>query len=248
MIGIISALEEELKRFKDKASVEQVIRQAGIDFHIAELSGQKVVLLHSGVGKVNAAVAAQVLIDRFGVNSVILSGLAGGVVPYLNAGDIVVTNLVAQYDINPNAFGRRPDAIPDLARLIEADPRLVRAAVDGFEETVKKRTHNRQLVVGTIATGDTLVTDPAGIRWLQREFGAIAADMEGGAIGQVCQNNRIPFVVIRVISDIADQKAAPEFVMPLDEASELSYIIVDRMLRILAESAPTTDAVSVLSN
>jgi adenosylhomocysteine nucleosidase len=98
MLGIISALDEELALFKDKATVEQVVRQAGLDFHFALLADRKVILLKSGVGKVNAAVATQVLIDRFGIDAIIFTGIAGSLVPHLKQGDIVISNFVVQHD------------------------------------------------------------------------------------------------------------------------------------------------------
>ena len=239
MIGLISALEEELVLFKEHSDIDQVVSQSGIDFHFGNLAGQKVILLKCGVGKVNAAVATQLLIDRFGVNAVLFSGLAGALVPHIHRGDIVISNFVVQYDVDLSAFGRRPGEIPELARLIEADPKLVRAAAEGFEDFARENDCDRQLIVGTIATGDSFVSDKDRINWLQREFGAVAAEMEGGAVGQVCQMNKVPFVVIRVISDGAGGKAAGEFIMFLDEASEVSFNIIRAMLERI--SRPKTE-------
>jgi len=230
MIGLISALDEELARFKEQLELDQTVRQAGLDFHFGTLAGQKVVLLKCGVGKVNAAVATQVLIDRFGVDSVMFTGLAGALVPTLKRGDVVVSNFVVQYDIDLTAFGRRPGEISEYSRLIEADPTLVHTAAEAFEANFADTDPDRQLMVGTIATGDSFVSDPKRIRWLQREFGAVATEMEGGAVGQVCQMSRVPFVVIRVISDSASGGAAAEFIMFLDEASNITFRLVGAML------------------
>ena len=230
MIGLISALDEELARFKQQLEFDQTVRQAGLDFHFGQLAGQKVVLLKCGVGKVNAAVATQLLIDRFGVDSVVFTGLAGALVPTLRRGDVVVSNFVVQYDIDLTAFGRRPGELSEYSRLIEADPTLVHTAADAFESNFGVTDPDRQLVVGTIATGDSFVSDPKRIRWLQREFGAVATEMEGGAVGQVCQMSRVPFVVIRVISDSASGGAAAEFIMFLDEASDITFRLVGAML------------------
>jgi len=100
MIGLISALEEELVLFKEHSNIEQVVSQSGIDFHFGNLAGQKVILLRCGVGKVNAAVVTQLLIDRFGVNAVLFSGLAGALAPHIHRGDIVISNFVVQYDVD----------------------------------------------------------------------------------------------------------------------------------------------------
>lgn len=92
------------------------------------------------------------------------------------------------------------------------------------------------MVVGTIATGDSFISDPKKIRWLQREFGAVAAEMEGGAVGQVCQMNKVPFVIIRVISDGSGDGAAGEFIFFLEEASQLTFKLT---CELLAELSPT---------
>jgi len=235
MIGLISAMEEELVRLRDRFEPDQMVKQAGLEFFFGELAGQKVVLLRCGVGKVNAAVATQLLIDRFGVDAVIFTGLAGSLVPHLKRGDVVVSNMVVQHDIDLTAFGRRPGEIPDLARMIDADPKLIHLAADATEAVITESGEKRQMTVGTIATGDSFVSDPERIRWLQREFGAIVTEMEGGAVGQVCQMNRVPFVVIRVISDGSGGGAAGEFIMFLDEASDLTCRIVTRSLAMMSE-------------
>ena len=234
MLGLISALEEELVLFKDHCRIDQVVTQAGVDFHLGRLAEQKVILLRCGVGKVNAAVATQLLIDRFGVESVIFTGLAGSLVPHLNRGDLVVSNFVVQYDIDLTAFGRRPGEIPELTRLIEADPKLIKAATQAYDHISESNAESGQLVVGTIATGDSFISDQKKIQWLQREFGAVAAEMEGGAVGQVCQMNKVPFVIIRVISDGAGDDAAGEFIFFLEEASQLTFKLTYRMLAILS--------------
>jgi adenosylhomocysteine nucleosidase len=237
MLGLISALEEELVLFKDHCQIDQVVTQAGVEFHIGRLADQKVILLRCGVGKVNAAVATQLLIDRFGVDSVVFTGLAGSLVPHLNRGDLVVSNFVVQYDIDLTAFGRRSGEIPELTRMIEADPKLIKAATEAYDRISESDSVIGQMVVGTIATGDSFISDPKKIQWLQREFGAVAAEMEGGAVGQVCQMNKVPFVIIRVISDGAGGGAAGEFILFLDEASQLTFKLTRELLNGLAPAS-----------
>jgi len=234
MIGLLSALEEELLLFKKQAEITETVTQAGLTFYFGTLADQKIVLLRCGVGKVNAAVATQLLIDRFGVDAVIFTGLAGALVPYLKRGDIVVSNFVVQHDIDLTAFGRRFGEIPDMNRQFEADPKLARLATDAYEKIGPGEETGNQLVVGTIATGDSFVSDPERIKWLQREFGAVATEMEGGAIGQVCAMNKVPFVIIRVISDGAGDGAAGEFIMFLERASELTCRLLTNMLRLMS--------------
>ncbi len=231
MIGLMSALDEELVRFSEKLDSKRTEKHTGIEFHLGSMTGQEVVLLKCGVGKVNAAVATQILIDKYGVDKIIFTGLAGSLVPHVKRGDVVISNFVVQHDVDLTAFGRRHGQLGDTIRMIESDPKLVHAAADAFESALPTSEDTpRQMVVGTIATGDSFVSDPDKIRWLQREFGAVATEMEGAAVGQVCQMNRVPFVVIRVVSDGAAGGAAGEFIMFLDEASEVSFKIVDALL------------------
>ena len=235
MIGIISALDEELQLFLDEAQVDNKIVQSQITFHFGTLAGHSVVLLKCGVGKVNAAIATQLLIDRFGVDSVIFTGMAGGLVPYIKKQDIVISNFVVQYDVDLTAFGRRPGEIPELSRLIEANPQLIKSARSAFDQYKTDNSIESQVIVGTIACGDTFVSDSEKIQWLQTEFGAVAVEMEGGAVGQVCQMNKVPFVVIRVISDVASETAASDFIFSLEDASNTTFGIVQKML----ESMPS---------
>ena len=230
MIGLISAMEEEIILFRDRSEIAETVQVAGIDFHIGVLEGRNVVIVRSGIGKVNAAVATQILVDRFGVRAVIISGLAGSLVPALRRGDVVVSNIVVQHDVDLTSFGRRAGEIrADVSRFLEADAALVHAAAEAFERCHDQQA-GRSLVVGTIATGDVFVSDPSKSRWLQREFGAVAAEMEGGAVGQVCRMNGIPFVAVRVISDGGGEGAADEFRQFLSDASVTAFAIVSGML------------------
>ncbi|MBU0982572.1 MAG: 5'-methylthioadenosine/adenosylhomocysteine nucleosidase [candidate division Zixibacteria bacterium] len=237
MIGLVSAMEEELTLFRRHLTGESTVKHCGLDFHFGRLEGREVAMVRCGVGKVNAAIATQLLVDRFNAESIVFTGLAGTLVPYLNRGDIVISSSVVQHDVDLSAFGRRVGELPDLARAVDADQRLVHAAA-GVCERVIADDPERKMVVGTIASGDSFVADPEKIRWLQAEFGAVAVEMEGGAVGQVCRMSKIPFVVIRVISDGGGDGAAGEFIMFLDQASELSFRIVSSLISGQIETAP----------
>jgi adenosylhomocysteine nucleosidase len=230
VIGLLSAMEEETELFRQHLQTNSTATYGGVTFYTGTLNNIEVVSGRCGVGKVNAASAVQAMIDKFDVNSIIFTGLAGTLVPYLKRGDVVISNFVGQHDFDLTAFGKRPGQVSDSGRLIEADPKLVQVAAKAYEDAFAGDRKNAQMVVGTIVTGDSFVADSARLKWLQREFGAVAAEMEGAAIGQVCQANKVPFVVIRVISDGASDDAAGQFIIFLDEASELSYKIVSAML------------------
>jgi adenosylhomocysteine nucleosidase len=230
VIGLLSAMEEEIDLFRQHLQIDNETSCGGVTFHTGTLNSIEVVLGRCGVGKVNAAAAVQAMIDKFSVSSIIFTGLAGTLVPYLKRGDVVISNFVGQHDFDLTAFGKRPGQVTDTGRLIEADPKLVEIAAKAYEQSVAAHRLESQMVVGTIVTGDSFVADTARIKWLQREFGAVAAEMEGAAVGQVCLSNKIPFVVIRVISDSASGDAAGQFILFLDEASQLSFRIVSGML------------------
>jgi adenosylhomocysteine nucleosidase len=230
MIGLLSAMDEETELFRRNLQISETLTHAGVAFYKGTLNNVEVVLGKCGIGKVNAAMATQAMIDKFGVKGIIFTGLAGTLVPYLKRGDVVISNFVGQHDFDLTAFGKRPGQVSDSGRLIEADPRLVQIAAKAYEDSLAESRKNAQMVVGTIVTGDSFVANSDRLKWLQREFGAVAAEMEGAAIGQVCSANKIPFVVIRIISDGASDDAAGQFIMFLDEASELSYRIVTAIL------------------
>lgn len=229
MIGLLSAMVEETERFRNNLQTTNTSRVGNVSFYSGALNGSEIVLGSCGVGKVNAAAAAQAMIDHFSVSHIIFTGLAGSLVSHLKRGDVVVSSFVGQHDFDLTAFGKRPGQVGDSERLIEADANLVRLATQAFDRVYGNST-DRQLVVGTIVTGDSFIADKTRLAWIHREFGAVAAEMEGAAVGEVCRANNVPFAVIRVISDSASNAAAGEFIMFLDEASETTYQIVAEML------------------
>lgn len=234
MIGLLSALEEENHLLQAKLDLEDIVMYAGLTFNVGQLNQMPVVMVRCGVGKVNAAATTQLMIDKFQTTSVIFSGLAGSLVEYLNRGDVVISNYVVQHDIDLTAFGRRVGEMSDRARMIEANPKLVQLATEAYDDSIAIGSESCQAVVGTIVTGDTFVSDPGVIKWLQREFGAVAAEMEGAAVGQVCLSNKVPFVILRVISDKAGSAAAGEFIQFLSEASETTSAIICELISKLA--------------
>lgn len=233
MIGLIGAMAEEISLFKENLEGAEVHRHTRMDFITGNLMGQQVVLLQSGIGKVNSTIGTQVMIDRFGVDLIIFTGLAGGLMPNLRRGDIVVSNNVVQYDFDLTAFGRRHGELPDVGRMIEVDADLVKFACYAFDDVFKTVPGGPKLIVGTVCSGDRFVSDPRKIEWLQREFGAVATEMEGAAVGYTCHLNDVRFIILRTISDGAGESATEEFDDYLKVASENSYRIVSTLLRVM---------------
>ena len=233
MIGIIGALDEEVDTIRSNLTEKQTVRKAGYHYHLGKLNGRDITLVRCGVGKVNAAICTQILIDTFACKKIIFGGVAGSLLPGLKQGDVVISSHVVQFDIDLTAFGRRHGELADKDRLIEADPTMVQKATEAFDIVTQGQTVSPALMVGTIVSGDSFVSDPATIRWLQREFGAACTEMEGGPVGYTCSINQTPFVVIRVISDDAGNTAVEEFDRFLSQSSTFIYQLISTAIKLL---------------
>lgn len=234
MVGIIGAMNEEMELVLKEMESVVAHECAGMKFFQGRLGNTDVALGLSGIGKINAAMATQIMIDRFGARKVMLCGLAGSLTPALQRGDVVVSSHVVQYDFDLTSFGRRPGEIPNSERLVEADPTLLKLACHAFDSEYLDQPNRPQLLVGVIASGDSFVSDKRKLKWLQREFGAVATEMEGAAVGYVCHRNKIPFVVVRIISDNASSGAATDFREALESAAKKTLTLITGMLELLA--------------
>ncbi len=230
MIGLIGAMEEEISLFQEYADITKTKTIAGMKFFHGTIDDSEVVLVKCGVGKVHAAVSTQILIDKFGVDEVVLAGLAGSLVPYLQQGDIVMANFLVQHDVDLTAFGRRRGDVPSVGRMLESDPTMLKRMNDAYDDIFGGRSNRPQMVVGTIVSGDRFISDKATIAGLQREFGAVATEMEGAAVAQVCQMNSRPFVVVRTISDDASSDATDQFSKNLEMAPINTFAVIRQFL------------------
>lgn len=207
VIGIIGAMIEEVEPLLKELKLERKLVKAKMEFNLGELWGKNVVVVKSGVAKVNAAVCAQILIDDFNVDTVINVGVAGGVGKEVYPGDVVIAESLIQHDVDSSAFGERKGQIP---RLDTFDFKCNETLVLKAKRACEKITHCK-CFIGRIVTGDQFIADPEKIRWLSEEFNALACEMEGGSIAQVCYLNEVPFVVIRSASDNANNGAHIEY-------------------------------------
>lgn len=192
-IGIITATCEEIraiKKYIDNIKVEKVY---DLEFYIGNIFEHQVIVCESGVGKVNASRTTQVLIDRYDVNYVFNMGVAGAVNEKLKIGDIVVGKYLVQHDFDITKFNHEKGYIPNVGtKIMASDTLLNLLEVDDG------------LVVGTIATGDIFCTDKNMSLKIHNKFNADCVEMEGGAIAQVCYLSKIPFLVLRSISDVVN--------------------------------------------
>ena len=221
-IGIIGAMEVEVAILKEKMEDVRIIKKASMDFYEGILAGKKVVVVRSGIGKVNAGICAQILADVFSVDAIINTGIAGSLNKNINIGDIVPSTDVVQHDMDATGFGYRKGQIPQMpVFFFNADDNLRRLAA----EVCKEVNPDIQVFEGRIASGDQFVCDQDVKNRIVSEFSAYATEMEGAAIGQAAYLNEIPFLVVRAISDKADGSAQMDY-------SEFEKAAVDHSVRL----------------
>ncbi|GCD08929.1 5'-methylthioadenosine/adenosylhomocysteine nucleosidase [Clostridium tagluense] len=228
-IGIIGAMSEEVEFLLRDMELETSEVKANMKFSVGTIHNKNVVIVTSGIGKVNAAVCAQILIDDFKVDYVINVGIAGGTVDNIYPGDVVIANNLVQHDIDTSAFGDRIGQIPRLDTFdFKCDKKLIDHAIEACKDI---SGHN--YFVGRIVSGDQFIANIDKIKWLNSEFECLACEMEGASIAQVCYLNEIPFVVIRSISDNASNGAHMEYEKFKDIAVENSTKILNNMLKLI---------------
>ena len=221
-IGIIGAMEVEVAILKEKMEDVRIIKKASMDFYEGILAGKKVVVVRSGIGKVNAGICAQILADVFSVDAIINTGIAGSLNKNINIGDIVLSTDVVQHDMDATGFGYRKGQIPQMpVFFFNADDNLRRLAA----EVCREVNPDIQVFEGRIASGDQFVCDQDVKNRIVSEFSAYATEMEGAAIGQAAYLNEIPFLVVRAISDKADGSAQMDY-------SEFEKAAVDHSVRL----------------
>ncbi|MDY6012173.1 5'-methylthioadenosine/adenosylhomocysteine nucleosidase [Clostridium sp.] len=207
IIGIISAMDEELAILLKDMDVTEKKVKANMTFHKGKLWGKDVVAVVSGIGKVNAAICAQILISEYNVGTIINVGVAGGIGMDIYPGDVVVAENLVQYDMDTTAFGDKHGQIPRLDTFdFKCDENLVSVCTKACDEIEGFNTF-----LGRIVSGDKFVASVDTIKWLEEEFDAKAVEMEGASIAHVCYLNNVPFVVIRSISDNANNGAHMDY-------------------------------------
>ena len=208
MIGIIGAMEEEVAALKDEMMNPEVTEAASMTFYKGVLCGKEAVVVRSGIGKVNAAICAQILVDRFGVDILIHTGVAGSLDARIDIGDVVVSTDAVHHDMDASTFGDPVGQVPRMDTFaFPADERLIRLAVEANEKA------NPQLhtFTGRVATGDQFITSQEVKDRLIENFHPLCVEMEGVSIAHVAYLNKIPYVIIRAISDKADNSSTMDY-------------------------------------
>lgn len=232
-IGIIGAMAQEVSILASQLENAERHEHAGGVFYTGRRHGIDVVILQSGIGKVNAAVGTAVLLERYRPDAIINTGSAGGFANDMHIGDVVVSDEVRHHDVDVTAFGYEFGQVPNMPAAFAADVglrQLARQAVKTLDEVGVRE--------GLIATGDSFMADHARVDATRARFPSmLAVDMEAAAIAQACHLFGCPFVVIRALSDIPgsgdNHLSFEEF---LDLAAQRSSRMVDQILRQLADA------------
>ncbi len=206
MIGIVGAMEEEIISLKNEVENFSVENIAGIDFFIGNLFGKKIVLTKCGIGKVNAALCTTILINKFNVSKIVFIGVAGAVNKELKVGNIVISQDLIEHDFDTTIFGEEFGQIPRMKEWrFRADKNLIDLA------SCVCNKNNLNFVIGRILSGDQFINSSEKVEWFRKQFAGDAVEMEGAALAHVCCLFNIPFVVIRSISDNADNSSHVDF-------------------------------------
>lgn len=225
-VGIIGAMDEEIALLLNTMNDKEEMTVAGCLFVSGSLEGKEVVLLKSGIGKVNAAMAATILHERFSPTHIINTGSAGGFAEDLEVGDLVISTEVVHHDVDVTAFNYAYGQVPGMPATYKADEWLVSLA----EETVKGMDINSRR--GLIATGDSFMEDPERVEFVRGKFPhMLASEMEAAAIAQVSHHYGVPFVIIRALSDLAGRKSSVSFDQFLDKAAKHAAQLIIGVLK-----------------
>ncbi len=228
-VAIIGAMEEEVTLLREKIEGKEQEVIAGCEYTTGEMEGVQVVLLRSGIGKVNAALSTAVLLEKYKPDYVINTGSAGGFNPDLHVGDVVISTEVRHHDVDVTVFGYEYGQVPQLPAAFSADHKLIQIA-----ESCAKEITDIQVVRGLIATGDSFMNDPVRVEYIRDKFNDLqAVEMEAAAIAQVSYQFGVPFVVIRALSDIAGKESNISFDQFLEKAALHSSELVMKMVAAL---------------
>lgn len=207
-IGIIGAMDEEVNQIKDRMKNVVIHRKASMEFYEGEWEGRNLVVVRSGIGKVNGAVCTQILIDDYKVDGVINTGIAGSLKNEINIGDVVLSTDVLHHDMDATNFGYEYGVVPRMEEsFFKADAALLEKA----RAASLKADDSVGVFVGRIVSGDQFIAQKDKKQWIADQFDGYCTEMEGAAIGHTAYLNQVPFLVIRAISDKADDSAHMDY-------------------------------------
>ena len=208
MIGIIGAMEEEVAALKEDMDIQETVEQASMVFCKGKLCGKDVVVVRSGIGKVNAGICAQILVDRFRADMLINTGIAGSLDARIDIGDMVISTDALHHDMDATIFGDAIGPIPRMDTLaFPADEALVQKAAKANE----KANPDIRTFTGRVASGDQFISSGEAKEKIVENFHPLCVEMEGAGIAQAAYLNKVSYVIIRAISDKADNSATLDY-------------------------------------
>lgn len=204
-LAIMGAMQEEIEPLLANFTDIKVTEFANNKYYEVNFNGLEIVIAYSKIGKVFASLTATTMIEKFGCNKLLFSGVAGAINPSLKIGDLIVATKLCQHDLDITAFGHPYGYVPGGAVYIETDKELIELANEVSNDL------NIKLTEGIIATGDQFVANEERKNWIGNTFKADALEMEGASVAVVCNAIDVPFLILRSISDSADMDAGFSF-------------------------------------
>ncbi len=228
-LGIIGAMEIEVSYLKSLMSAGgknlKITEAGGLSFFEGELEGLPCVVVKSGVGKVNAALCAQTLIYKFNVTNIINTGIAGAMASGLGVLDLVVSTDAVYHDMDATGFGYKPTEIPQMEiSCFKADEKMINSVLSAFGKIEESKEH--KIVKGRIATGDQFISDKKIKEHIKQICNPACVEMEGAAIAHACTLNNIPFIILRCMSDMADDGHESVYSFNEESAAKMSANLV----------------------
>lgn len=227
-IAIMGAMVEEITPLLEFFETYETIDFAKNRYYTTRYKGTEIILAYSKIGKVNASLTASTLIEKFGAQKLLFSGVAGALNPALKIGDLVVASKLAQHDLDITVFGHPHGYVPEGAVYVETDSTLRALA------TKVAKQQNLKIQEGIIATGDQFICDETKKEWIRTTFTADATEMEGASVAVVCDALQVPFFVLRAISDAADMDAGFSFdeflVSSAQESAHFLIAMLDELI------------------
>lgn len=228
-IAIMGAMPEEIAPILEKVGTYSTTEYAGNKYYEAQYKNVDLVIAYSKIGKVFSTLTATTMIEHFGAQKLLFSGVAGAVSPELRVGDLVVATQLAQHDLDISAFGHPFGYVPEGSVYVDADEQMIAMSKEVAQSMGKK------VKEGIIATGDQFVANEERKNWILENFKADALEMEGGSVAVVCNALDVPFFILRAISDAADMDASFSFDTFLEtsalESAEFVMKMVDRIIQ-----------------
>lgn len=229
VIGIIGAMNVEVSTLKAQLENKKTEIISGLEFNQGLLNGKDVVVVRSGVGKVNAALCVQTLVNKYNVTKIINTGIAGAAGKGLGVFDFVVSTEAAYHDVDVQLFGYKIGQIPEQEQFFKADESMADTFVKVFDSTEFSKEH--KIVKGRIASGDQFIADKTTKDKIIANLAPDCVEMEGAAVAHVATVNKLPFVIIRCLSDCADDSADNTYLFNEETCAKMCATLVSEFVK-----------------